>query len=341
MGEYIDILESWLSANQSVALVRVIKTWGSSPRPVGSIMLVSEEGKMAGSVSGGCVEGTVVKEVNKVLTDKKSKVVSFGVSDEEAWSVGLSCGGSLQLYIQTIEVTTSSVWNDLIENTKANKSSILISAIEDGRDMNALIHENGASVGDNVYDELINEAKNAYIQRSNKIVEIGNEKFFIQPFPRKPQLLIIGAAHITVDLVVLANQFSFETIVIDPRGYFTKNIVFPDPPTKVLQAYPSEVLLDYALDAYTFAAVLSHDPKIDDNALEILLPSDIAYIGALGSRKTHAKRISRLQEKGFTDELINRIKAPIGLPIHARSAREIALAIMAQIIEVKNEHILK
>ena len=150
-------------------------------------------------------------------------------------------------------------------------------------------------------------------------------------------MLIIGAAHITADLVDLANTFGFESIVIDPRGTFASKTQFQTPPDVIFEKYPSEVIPDYTLDAYTYAVILSHDPKIDDNALHLLLKSHVAYIGALGSKKTHAKRIARLREAGFSDTQIDRIQAPIGLNINAKTPREIALSIMAQIIGVMND----
>lgn len=150
---------------------------------------------------------------------------------------------------------------------------------------------------------------------------------------------MIGAAHITVDLVQLAKLYGFETIVIDPRGAFSGNMQFPVKPDVILEKYPSEVLEDLKPDVYTYAVILSHDPKIDDNALEILLRSKVAYIGALGSRKTHEKRARRLKQKGFTDGEIARIEAPIGMDINAQGAREIALSIMGSIIKVKNTYL--
>ena len=152
-------------------------------------------------------------------------------------------------------------------------------------------------------------------------------------------MIIIGAAHITVDLVQLANMYGFETIVIDPRGIFSNKTQFTLPPDKIFEQYPSEVLGNYQLDAYTYAVVLSHDPKIDDNALHILLRSKVGYIGALGSRKTQAKRVARLQEAGFSEEEIGKIHSPVGVSINAKTPKEIALSIMAEVIQVKNEYL--
>ncbi len=340
MKEYLDVINEWSLENKEIALARVIKTWGSSPRPIGSLMLVNNDGKMSGSVSGGCVEGSVVKKSLALLEKKESERVSYGVSDEEAWEVGLSCGGRIQVLLQTVDFNDP-VWSTLKNNVENNKSSIVISSIEDGKNSNSLINENGSLVGDEISDELQKAAKEAYDERSSRVVSIADKEYFIQIFPRKDLLLIIGAAHITVDLVDFGNQFGFETVVIDPRGFFSKNTVFNSPPDQSIEAYPSEVLNKFPLDAYTYCAILSHDPKIDDNALEILLPSEVAYIGALGSKKTHAKRTNRLLEKGISQELIDKISAPIGLSINARSAKEIALSIISQIISVKNAHIFK
>ena len=341
MNEHLDIIRHWLKTDKNIALARVIKTWGSSPRPIGSVMLVNDEGKMAGSVSGGCVEGSVVKNSQQVLDGDNSLKIAYGVSDEEAWSVGLSCGGSIQVFVERIDFNESPVWEKLLQNMEDNVSSILISSLEDGGNSKTLISNSKEVIGDDISDELISAAHQAYDERTHKAISIDGRDYFIQLFPRKAQLLIIGAAHITVDLVSLGNQFGFETIVIDPRGYFTQNTTFPNPPSQLLESYPSEVLGDFDLDAYTFAAILSHDPKIDDNALEILLPSKTAYIGALGSKKTHQKRTNRLLEKGLSQELIDKISAPIGLNINARTAKEIALAIMAQIIAAQNAHLVR
>lgn len=339
MIDYLNTLDEWITVNNRVSIIRVIKTWGSSPRPIGSVMFINSDGKMIGSVSGGCVEGDVVKKVMDTESLGESKLVNYGVSDEDAWSVGLTCGGSVQVFLQHIDFTKNTIWDTLKENIINNKSSILISSLEEGKNTNTLMNEDDSIEGDAITNELIKHAKQAYSERANKTATVDHKDYFIHIFPRKSQLLIIGAAHIAVDLVSLGNQYGFETVVIDPRAYFTNNLVFENAPSRIIEKYPSEILNEYSLDAYTYCAILSHDPKIDDNALEILLPSDVAYIGALGSKKNHEKRIKRLLEKGIAQELIDKIKAPIGVSIHAKSAKEIALSIMAEIIQVKNSFI--
>lgn len=340
MNDYIEILNEWLLEGP-VAIARVTKTWGSSPRPVGAVMLVNAEGKMAGSVSGGCVEGAVVKKSMEVLDGENSVRLNYGVSDEEAWSVGLSCGGSIQVFVE--KIGEDEVWKTLMQSLKDNKSAVLVSSLEDGGNTRSLVQveESNNVVGEALSDELLHSALEAYSKRTNLSVTISKQEYFIQVFPRKPLLLVIGAAHITVDLVALGNQFGFETVVIDPRGYFAKNVTFTSRPAQIIEAYPSEVLHDYPLDAYTFAAILSHDPKIDDDALQVILPKNIGYVGALGSKKTHAKRTNRLLEKGVAKEQIDTIYAPIGEAINARTAKEIALSIMSQIVKVQNQFMMR
>ncbi|MEM8896322.1 MAG: XdhC family protein, partial [Bacteroidota bacterium] len=288
MHDLLTDLQNWTGQNKKITLARVIKTWGSSPRPTGSTMLINAEGQLSGSVSGGCVEGAVVKAAKGLSENENARQLGFGVSDEEAWSVGLSCGGSIQVFIQNADFDNDAVWSTLKKNIEENKSSILISSLEDGLNTNTLITEDQEVIGDKVSEELVSLANDAYQHRAHQTVEHEGKQYFIQIYPRKSLLLVIGAAHITVDLVALGNMFGFETVVVDPRGYFAQNISFTSAPSQILEAYPSEVLEQFPLDAYTFCAILSHDPKIDDNALEILLPAKVGYIGALGSKKTHA-----------------------------------------------------
>lgn len=333
--------QEFISANQnqkkSISLARVIKTWGSAPRPAGSVMLVNSTGEMAGSVSGGCVEGAVVKASQEVLDKGIAKKLDYGVSDEDAWSVGLSCGGSIQVFAQPFWSDDDPIWKGLQDSFNTNSGCVLVTKLVDGVHEDSLWMEDGNLIGADLSKELTNKAKEAFDKRINFSEEVGSDTYFFQVFPRKSQLLIVGAAHITVDLVRLGHLYDFETIVIDPRGYFADNTVFAQAPDQLLKKYPSEVLGDIKLDAYTYAAILSHDPKIDDNALQVLLKSDVAYIGALGSRKTHEKRKARLRESGISEEEISRIKAPIGLPINAKSAKEIAFAVMGEILQAKNQ----
>ncbi len=339
MKDLLKKIQEWTSTGKKFAIATVTKTWGSSPRPVGSAMIISEDMEMAGSVSGGCVEGAVIKSAVPLLEKGESKQLAFGITDEEAWGVGLSCGGKIQVFAEqflAFNENEKAIWKQLESCLENNKGCVLLTRLKDGKGHHILVLPNGETIGDNATDELKNHGLRVYNERKNQIVELDEVSYFAQVFPRKSQMLIIGAAHITVDLVQLAQMYNFETIVVDPRGIFSKKTQFTTPPDFIFEKYPSEILGDYQLDAYTYAVVLSHDPKIDDNALEILLRSEVAYIGALGSKRTHAKRVNRLLEKGFSETEIEKIYSPIGTDIKAKTPREIALSIMGEIIKVKN-----
>lgn len=342
MKELLSTINNWTDIQKPFAIATVIKTWGSSPRPVGSALLVSEDMDMAGSVSGGCVEGAVIKAALPLINAGEGKPLDFGVTDEEAWGVGLSCGGKIQVYAERFlafdkRPAEQMVWQKLQENLNNNQPCVLLTRLQAGESQHILVMPDRHALGQQVSTHLIEEAIRVYKERKNQVIEQEGISYFAQVFPRRSQLLIIGAAHITVDLVALGKMYGFETIVIDPRGIFTNKTQFPTPPDSIYEKYPAEVLPDYTLDAYTYAVVLSHDPKIDDNALHILLKSDAGYIGALGSRKTQAKRVARLEAAGFSAEEIGRIHSPIGMSIKAKTPKEIALSIMGEIIMVQNE----
>ncbi|MEM6522335.1 MAG: XdhC family protein, partial [Bacteroidota bacterium] len=339
MTEYLEIIDQWKDSQIPYVIARVIKTWGSAPRQVGSVMLVNANGEMAGSVSGGCVEGAVVKKTVEIIKTKKTELVHFGVSDESAWQVGLSCGGQLDVLIQP--ASDNDLFNQLVKSIKVENPAIWISTLDEPLEETLLRMDktDHKALGSPQDEKVIETAIHAFKKRKHEIFHKGGKTYFAHTFPPRSKLIIIGAAHITADLVYLANDHHFETIVIDPRRAFTDKTVFKTPPDKLIDKYPSEVLLKFDLDAYTYCAILSHDPKIDDNALEVLLKSDVAYIGALGSRKNQEKRRKRLRDNGFSEEQISRIHGPIGADIKAKTAREIALSIMAEVISVKNQYL--
>lgn len=342
MKELLPTINAWIDQKKPFAIATAIKTWGSSPRPVGSSMIISNEMEMAGSVSGGCVEGAVIKAALPLIKEGASENLAFGVSNDEAWTVGLTCGGQVEVFAERFlafdeRTEEKETWQQLSRCLQQNEACIFLSRIQSGKSRHVLILPDGTAFGLGQDDFLIKEALRAFEERKNQIIEWKGESYFAQVFPRKSQMLIIGAAHITADLVQLAKLFDFEANVIDPRGIFSGKTQFQVPPDQLFEEYPSEVLNRFQLDAYTFAVVLSHDPKIDDDALNILLKSKVAYIGALGSRQTHEKRINRLKKEGFTDEELQKIHAPVGIPINAKSAKEIALSIMGEVIKMKNE----
>jgi xanthine dehydrogenase accessory factor len=340
MIDIISDITPWVEAEKPFAIASVIHTWRSAPRLVGSAMAITTDNEIAGSVSGGCVEGSVIREAEEVLRTGISKRLSFGVSNDDAWSVGLSCGGKIEVYVERFlafgEKAESDIWWALQEAVDSGSGCVLLSNMAPEKGHHLLVYSDGKSVGEGWDEDWVSLAKEAYTQHKSQILTHEGKEVFATVFPAKDRLLIIGAAHLTADLVELAHGFRFETTVIDPRGIFAEKMKFTQEPDQMLQKWPQEVIPNYKLDGDTYAVVLSHDPKIDDPALHLLLRSEVAYIGALGSRKTHAKRVGRLQEAGFSEEEIARIHAPVGLDMNARRPREIALSIMGEVIDVKN-----
>ncbi|MDX2305902.1 MAG: XdhC family protein [Microscillaceae bacterium] len=342
MLDIIPGIENWLKAGKKFALATVIHTWRSAPRMVGSAMAIAEDMEILGSVSGGCVEGAVIKKALPIIQSGKPEVLRFGVSDEDAWSVGLSCGGAISVFVERFmafseQETEAKIWENLHNSLMNNRSSLLISALSEAQSKHFLVYPDGQFVGENPGEALIQLAQKAIREHKDEVMEYDDQKYFFQNFPKKDVMVIVGAAHISQDLITLANQFNFETIVIDPRGIFAKSPGTGSVPHQLHQKWPEEVLLDMELDAHTYAVLLTHDPKIDDQALHILLRSQVAYIGALGSTRTHEKRSKRLQEAGFSEAEIARIHGPVGVDIHALRPQEIALSIMAEVIQVKNQ----
>ncbi len=332
MVDHIQQLEKWLEEGKQLAIARVVSTWRSSPRPAGSALVVTEDGDMMGSVSGGCVEKAVVAKALKVIETREASLESYGVADEDAWEVGLSCGGKLEVFIQPF--FAADVWYEMQTAKEHKEGRILVTAI--GPEAATLLTDLEGIENEDLPRNLIDQSLKLYESTKNMMIEVEGNRYFLQSLPPKPKMILIGSAHISSELTSLAHLYGFETILIDPRDTFAKKTHFESKPGTVHVNWPQEVLPNYTLDRDTYIVILSHDPKIDDEALKLALRSDVRYIGALGSRKTHAKRVGRLEGYGFTQEEIAKIKAPIGISINSHSASEIALSIIAQVIQVRN-----
>ncbi len=341
-----------LRGGNPFVLATIIRTWGSAPRKAGSHMLMTSQ-KMTGSVSGGCVENDVFRLANEIIDTDQNKLVQYGVSDETAWQVGLSCGGTIEILLETFSPKDIGYWNTIQSAIDNNTGAVAIHALSEGKQEKQVLSAaswspacapspEAMAAGDRSgrNDTVSRIARETFQQRRSQIAEIDGRSYFFEVIPPKHQLLIFGAAHLSAELVKLAKQFEFETIVIDPRGFFTDSTAFTEKPDQMFSAWPEEVIPNIALTPYTYAVTLTHDPKIDDQALSLLLRSDVAYIGALGSKKTHANRVSRLEAAGFTSEEIQRIHAPVGIDIHAQTAQEIALSILGDLIKEKHKYLV-
>jgi len=317
-NQFNDIPETalrWHRSGVGAVLATVVQTWGSAPRPVGSQLAISGEGELAGSVSGGCVEGAVVVEAMDALEDGKSRILEFGVSDDEAFAVGLACGGKIRVLVEPVGPgIPETVLGALVEKRAARAP---VAYVVDTQSWARSL------VGGGEYAERFTADRSGFEEDGATFVAVHNPPL---------RLVVVGAVHISQALIPMARMAGYDVLLIDPRSAFATPGRFPG--QDIRHDYPDEVLPDYGLDARTGVVTLSHDPKIDDPAVIAALNSDAFYLGCLGSTRTHAKRVTRLKEAGFDAGAIGRIHAPVGLDIGAKSPSEIAISVIAEITQV-------
>lgn len=318
----------WRAAGKGVALATVVRTWGSSPRPQGSHLAVEEGGAFLGSVSGGCIEGAVITEALAAIADGKPRLLEFGVSDALAWEVGLSCGGRVEVFVE--RVLPQGLFEPLTAARAAKNPVAMVTRIADGA--HALVAEDGVAGELELTGEQLTEAHAMIAADRSGVLDSGSGALFARVYAAAPRLVVIGAVHITQALAPMAAMAGFEVIVIDPRRAFATPERLPG--ISVSTAWPDEAMEQLCIDAQTAVVTLSHDPKLDDPALVAALRSKAFYIGALGSTRTHAKRVARLTELGLGASL-GRIHAPVGLDLGGRLPAQIAVAILAQVIQAR------
>jgi len=306
--------------SEGAVLATVITTWGSAPRPVGSQATISASGAIAGSVSGGCVEGAIIAEAAGVLATGQPRIFEFGVADDDAFAVGLACGGQIRILVEPIgglAGLSPALLEDLVEYRRARQPVALLTNTRTWQ--RRLVD---ASVPDGTLPlDLKTRMRD---DRSGQ-----EDDWFVTIFNPPLRLIIVGAVHIAQPLVTMAALCNYDVTVIDPRETFATQDRFPD--CAILTDWPDEVLASLQPDSRTALVTLTHDPKIDDAALADVLGSRAFYIGSLGSRRTHAKRLGRLRDRGLDEQDLLTIRAPIGTDIGAATPAEIAVAIMAEV----------
>jgi len=310
----------WLRAGKGAALATVIETWGSAPRPRGSQLAISSEAEMAGSVSGGCVEGAVVAEALEALGDGVPRLLEYGVSDEEAFAVGLACGGTIRVMVEPLGVGDGPD-TDLIARLAAARAECrpVVYAVRPETWERRLIE----GPGDPLW-----EAARARLASDQSGFE---DEWFLAAHNPPLRIAVVGAVHIAQALAPMARLAGYDVAIVDPREAFASAARFPD--ARLMSGWPDEALAEFGLDTRTAVVTLTHDPKLDDPAIMAALRSEVFYLGCLGSKRTHAKRVDRLREAGFPDAEIARIHAPVGADIGAKTPAEIAVSILAQITE--------
>ena len=339
MRDILADLDKWRTENQSIALATVIQTWGSSPRRAGAKMALTPDGRITGSVSGGCVEGAVYDEGVEALKSNRPRLLHFGVADETAWEVGLACGGSIDIFVKPLE---EELFRALRAVLLEEKSAVVVTVVRGpdeilGREM--LVDENGNITGSLTTDldqQVFMLARETLAQGESRRALVQDEtEVFMEVILPPPTLIAVGGVHITIALMALAKTLGYRTIVVDPRSAFGNEERFPNVDL-LIQRWPDEAFQEIPLTRSTAVAMLTHDPKLDDPALKIALPSQAFYVGALGSKTTQAKRRQRLLDDGLTEEQLNRLHGPIGLEIGAGTPEEIAISIMAEVVAARN-----
>ena len=303
---------AWYRAGKGAALATVVETWGSAPRRVGSQLAISGEGEIAGSVSGGCVEGAVVAEALDAMEASAPVLLEYGVSDGDAFAVGLACGGTIRVLVEPVgEVMPEDVLVELVAARAAREPVAYVTGpqgrrlMRDGHEMRFRMDRSG------------------FEDDGETFVAIHNPPL---------RLIIVGAVHIAQALVPMARIAGYDPMLVDPRESFASEARFPG--ETLVHDWPDEGVRGFGLDSRTALVLLTHDPKLDDPALEQALGSDVFYIGALGSTRTHAKRLERLGNNGFSEAQLARIHGPIGLDIGAAGPAEIAVSILAEMTRV-------
>lgn len=314
------------AANGPVALATVVSTWGSAPRPKGSLLVVRGDGAFAGSVSGGCIEGAVVTEAQDVIEGGAPKLMEFGVTDEQAWDVGLACGGQISVLVEAAGKDRRALLERLNRARAKGEDAVLATRVRDGA---SHLFAKGERAVQGFWKGVERIARAALSEEEPRLAQHKGEQVFINVFPAPYRLYLIGAVHISQALAPLAAAAGYRVTVIDPRGAFTEREGFAG--VTLIEDWPDDALARERLDRHAAVVTLTHDPKLDDVALKVALNSEAFYVGSLGSSRTHGKRLERLKEMAFTKKQLSRIHGPVGLKIGAKTPFEIALSILAEL----------
>jgi len=316
--EALTAARRWLEAGRPAAIATVIETWGSSPVRAGGQMAIADIDEFQGSVSGGCVEADVVTAALDVIESGRPEILTFGVSDETAWQAGLACGGKIRVHISRLDPRLDLPFLAGLEQALSERRPIVVAThLSDGKRQ---VYE-GAGLADPRAAEAL--------RRGGSALDTSGETFFLVLTP-PPRIVIVGATHIGQHLATMATAAGYDVKVMDPRIAFASPARFN--PSQTVAGWPEESLSRFVADPFTAVVTLTHVDQIDDEALAMALKSPCRYIGSLGSRKTHAKRVERLKNAGFSETDIARIHAPVGLRIGAETPGEIATSILAEII---------
>lgn len=333
----------WRAAGQAVAVATVARVYGSAPRPLGAKLACTSSGQLAGSVSGGCIEGAVYEEAQDVLAGGPPRLLRYGVADESAWQLGLACGGTIEVWLERLDERTDDTIRACLHDGELVARATVVAGDHGSFGRSVLVHPDGRIEGDLGRRSLTEQVARLAVERlalgspARAAVEPDGDPdrpdVLVEVYAPPPRLVVVGAVHIAIPLVTMAGALGYRTVVVDARPAFATRERFPHA-DELIVAWPADTLPALRIDRSTSIAVMTHDDKIDVPVLRAAVSGRARYIGILGSTRHHAQRERALRELGVTDDQLARIHAPIGLPIGAVGADEIALAVLAEIVAV-------
>ncbi len=334
MRELLSTIDAWRAEGREFGRAVLIRVFGNGPRPEGATLLLADDGAIAGSVSGGCVEGAAAELIAKSRGDGLVRVVRFGISDEQAWGVGLACGSTIDVLIEPalrpeVEAAARAATGEpvvipLPPDTPNESGDALATAVGPMAETVALEGDLAAAAA-----SLLDRGRSG-------TVTLGQRQFFIETFAPPPRLVVFGAVQAAIPLVRMARELGYRTAVADARAAFAARERFPEA-DEVLVGWPDEVAAQLALSPDDAVVVMTHDPKLDEPAIVEAVHAGCRYIGAMGSRRTQAGRRERLLAAGLTKADVDRLRGPIGLDLGGREPAEMALAILAEIVAQRND----
>jgi xanthine dehydrogenase accessory factor len=349
--DILDLIAKWWDAGETFGLATVVSTFSSAPREPGAAMAVSPGGEVVGSVSGGCVEGAVYELAQEVMATGRGVLKRYGISDDTAFSVGLTCGGLIDIYVEPVSRELFPELGDIVAAVRAG-TPVAVATVVDGPGAVSArrviwadpdrASRGPLGSGDRLDEAVDDDARGMLAQGTTGVRRYGPDgerrlddlSVFVQSFTPPPQMLVFGAIDFAAAVARAGKFLGYRVTVCDARPVFATASRFPDA-DEVVTDWPHRYLAGIDTDARTVICVLTHDPKFDVPLLEVALRRPAAYIGAMGSRRTHEDRLARLREAGLTADELARLRSPIGLDLGARTPEETAVAIAAELIQLR------
>ncbi len=345
MRELLDTVREWQAQGAVLGRAVVVRTFGSAPRPEGANLVVTADGRLAGSVSGGCVEGAAFEEIQAARAAGVSRVIRYGISDEQAWDVGLACGGTIDVLVEPY------VRPEVVAAASMRAGSVVVIPLPGDAPPAAFgphppgpgevpgdaltVSDDGRLSGSTGVPEadaaIVAAARTLLARGGSATVSAAGQQYFLEGYPSASRLVIVGAVQVAMPLARIARELGYTTVVVDGRAAFATPERFPDV-DRLVVGWPDEVADEIGLGPTDAVAVLTHDVKFDEPAIIEGLRRGCRYVGAVGSRKTQTDRRARLRAAGVTDAELARLRGPIGLDLGGRAPAETALAIMAEVV---------